>query len=267
MCIRDSRNTIIILSEGFRNNFEKGLKGVFKHLHIKRLTKNNNVNLFMLGDLNIKEQYEKLKPHKIQYFQYGMYPGLTSVLNTKSAYTNPVKFVFAGQFIPRKNIDLMLDSILQTPQFQTGEAEFTFIGEGPEADKINSNANVKLIATLSKESLLKVLSNSDVLVLVSSYEGWGAIINEASACGCVLIISQKVGAGTLFFKDNENGYIALFNKESLSNLFKLLIEDRKGLSKMKEASLKIFTSVYNEHDHNLSNIIAFAVNPDCLPIE
>ncbi len=38
----------------------------------------------------------------------------------------------------------MLDSISQTPQFQTGEAEFTFIGEGPQVDKINSNPNVKL---------------------------------------------------------------------------------------------------------------------------
>lgn len=257
-----SRATIVILSEGFTQNFNTGLKGFIKRLHINQLSRRNNINLFMLGDSSIKNQYEQLVPNKIKYYTYGMFPSLSVLQNNKSTHQNPVKFVYAGQFIKRKNIQLILDSITQTPQFQNGEAEFTFIGEGEEFDKINSNPNVKLHNSVSKENLHILLSNADVVVLVSSYEGWGAIVNEACSCGCALILSRAVGAATLLFENNVNGYFTETSQVALSNTFKEIMQDRKKLSEMKKASADIFTKVYEEHDQQLTDIIAQATKFD-----
>ena len=66
-----SRATIVILSEGFTQNFNTGLKGFIKRLHINQLSRRNNINLFMLGDSSIKNQYEQLVPNKIKYYTYG----------------------------------------------------------------------------------------------------------------------------------------------------------------------------------------------------
>jgi glycosyltransferase involved in cell wall biosynthesis len=47
-----------------------------------------------------------------------------------------------------------------------------------------------------------------IYVLTSSgYEGWGAVINEAMAEGCVVIASEATGAGKTLIRNEENGLL------------------------------------------------------------
>ena len=76
------------------------------------------------------------------------------------------------------------------------------------------------------------------------------------------ILSRAVGAATLLFENNVNGYFTETSQVALSNTFKDIMQDRKKLSEMKKASADIFTKVYEEHDQQLTDIIAQATKFD-----
>lgn len=249
---------IIVLSEGFKQNYDTGFKGILKQRHLRTIAKRNRTSIFMLGGSKVKHQYEKIAPAQLQYFNYGMFPEIPMLQNEKPANVDPIKFVFAGQFIERKNIKLMVKSISLTPDFKSGVAEFFFIGDGPELEVIKSEPNAKQINTLPKDQLFITLSKSDVLVLVSSFEGWGAIVNEACACGCALILSREIGAAELFFKEGSNGLYSETDPESLARIIKLVINDRQNLQKMKEYSKQLFHEQYDGHDKLLGIDISLA---------
>lgn len=251
---------LIILSEMFRDGYNAGLKGLFKKWHLSRLAKNNTTSIFMFGNPIIEEQYKRLTTHPIHAFKYGMYPHVESAKNEKKTTTKPIRFVFAGQFIPRKNIRMLLDAILLTKAFETGEAEFIFIGEGPEKTQIETNTYASCLSTLSKPMLFSELNHADILVLVSAFEGWGAIVNEACACGCALLLSKNIGAAEVFMEENINGLYTEKDAQAISEKFEFFIANPYKLEAMKIASHSIFKTRYRDHDKKLSEIISAALS-------
>ena len=49
---------------------------------------------------------------------------------------------------------------------------------------------------------------SDVYVLPSTgYEGWGVVVNEAMAEGCVVVASSAAGSAMILLRDGQNGFL------------------------------------------------------------
>jgi glycosyltransferase involved in cell wall biosynthesis len=44
-------------------------------------------------------------------------------------------------------------------------------------------------------------------VLPSLFEPWGVVVNEFAAAGFPLLLSDKVGSGSLYLKTGENGWL------------------------------------------------------------
>ena len=61
----------------------------------------------------------------------------------------------------------------------------------------------------------ETLSEFDLLVLPSRYDGWGVVVNEALMCGVPVVVSSACGAKELI-KDGVNGYI--FESGNLQSL-------------------------------------------------
>ncbi len=260
------KTPIIILSEMFREGYDHGIKGLIKKWHFSRLTKMNFVSIFMFGRPIVEEQYKKLTKNAFQAYKYGMYPDLVLEANEKNAIHKPVRFVFAGQFIKRKNIQLILQAIKLTTAFEVEDAEFIFIGEGTEKQYIEQNNFVKCTSTLTKSKLISELKVTDILVLVSAFEGWGAIVNEACSCGCALILGSNIGAGEVFLEENINGLYVSKNVEDISKAFQYCISNPEKVEKMKFASQLIFSNRYHEHNNLLGEIIALALSKNMTKI-
>lgn len=47
------------------------------------------------------------------------------------------------------------------------------------------------------EEIPSILSNQDILILPSIYDGWGAVVNEALQSGLYVISSNQCGAKDL----------------------------------------------------------------------
>ena len=69
-----------------------------------------------------------------------------------------------------------------------------------------SFANVILHGPLGTEQLNHLYNECDVLVLPSFEDGWGMVVNEAMARGCIPVVSNGAGASDQI-KNGFNGYV------------------------------------------------------------
>jgi len=100
---------------------------------------------------------------------------------------------FAGKFHDAKRpMDLIRAMrLLPTP------AHLLMIGDGVQRSRLEAAAAgfpVTFTGFLNQSEMPAALACADVLVLPSSYEPWGLVVNEAMASGCVPVASQAVGA-------------------------------------------------------------------------
>ncbi len=99
---------------------------------------------------------------------------------------------FAGKFIDVKRPEDLISLAVRL----RGSAHILMIGDGPKRPELQSAAQglaVTFTGFLNQSEIPEALACADVMVLPSSYEPWGLIVNEAMACGCVPVVSDQVG--------------------------------------------------------------------------
>lgn len=115
------------------------------------------------------------------------------------------QYIFVGSLTYRKN---PISIVKAYSQVKWGDVKF--LGDGElkykllkEIERIHSQNNIKLIGTISQQEIPSYLYDSDVLILPSFHDGWGAVVNEALQTGCFVICSDACGA-CILLKNNKN---------------------------------------------------------------
>ena len=108
------------------------------------------------------------------------------------------KILFVGRLDHNKNCLLLLDICKRLlGQFD----QLTIVGDGEHRDEIKYRIKdipqVQYLGVLPNEKVKEVMSQHDILVLPSQYDGWGAVVNEALQCGMRVIASENCGASVL----------------------------------------------------------------------
>ncbi len=122
-----------------------------------------------------------------------------------------VTFLFCGQMIRRKGVDLLLaafdrlvakglDVDLRLVGREASLAQF-LAEVGPEA-----RARIRYEGFQPPERLPDYFSTSDVFVLPSRHDGWGVVVNQALGAGLPVIVSDAVGAGLDLVENDVNGF-------------------------------------------------------------
>lgn len=130
------------------------------------------------------------------------------------------RFIFVGQSIPRKRLDLLVHALHQVRQF---EFELTVVGSGPLETEIRARAEqllpgrVRWVGKLPLPEAQREMADADCLVLPSRHDGWGAVVSEALQVGTPVICSDRCGAaavvrestkGAVFASGDVNGLVA-----------------------------------------------------------
>lgn len=139
------------------------------------------------------------------------------------------KYIYLGQLIERKNINLIIDWIENNKEI---ECCINFAGIGPLGDRIKElskkDYRVNYLGKLSKEEIRKTLKNYDYLILPSKEEPFGIVLIEALAAGVPCIVSDTLGPMEII-KNEYTGFI--FNKNSAKDFDQImkntLILDKK----------------------------------------
>ncbi len=129
-----------------------------------------------------------------------------------AAADGAVRFLYCGQLIHRKGVDLLARAFVPLAQ-QNPKAMLTFVGEGELRDELTRLIPPELASRIqfagfqNVEKLPRWFSQSDVLVLPSRHDGWGVVVNQAIAAGLPVICSDAVGAAHDLVEHGANGLV------------------------------------------------------------
>lgn len=113
-----------------------------------------------------------------------------------------------GQFVHRKGFDVLLNSA----KMLSNDIGIYLVGGEPIEEylsfiKENGLENIHFICFKNKPELKKYYLACDVFVHPTRDDIWGLVINEAMACGCPVITTEKCIAGLELIKNDLNGYL------------------------------------------------------------
>ena len=109
----------------------------------------------------------------------------------------PLRLVYCARLVQHQK--RVLDLVELTRQMDERELPYrlTVIGEGGEYANLNKawsdhivSGKVQMTGRLPREAIFEVLSDNDVFLLVSAFEGLPIALIEAMGCGCVPIVSD-----------------------------------------------------------------------------
>ena len=120
--------------------------------------------------------------------------------------------IFVGQFVERKGIALLIDAAF--PLLRDNPAlRLSLLGAGSQrlwldnrVRELGLEKQVIFESPLPSAEIPKRLAVADVLVLPSSWDGWGLVVNEALAAGIPALVSDRCGAADLI-QNGGNGYV------------------------------------------------------------
>jgi glycosyltransferase involved in cell wall biosynthesis len=141
------------------------------------------------------------------------------------------RYIYVGQLIDRKNVENIINS------FATLRNKFdtlTIAGDGPLAQKLKD-----LVATLkiedsvifaghrNKLELAELYATSNTLILASTNEVWGLVVNEALASGLHAVVADKCGVAE-FVKNMKGVFICSTDQNSLKAAMELSLRQWVG---------------------------------------
>ena len=125
----------------------------------------------------------------------GLYTADTAVFRcTAPIESRPLRFLFAGQFIDRKNVLRLCEAFLRFRHEIAGPCDLHLYGSGPLRDRIPSHPDIHVHPFVTPTQLSAALNQARCLVLPSTLDHWGLVVHEAASCGTLLITSRATGA-------------------------------------------------------------------------
>lgn len=160
----------------------------------------------------------------------------------ESSSSEGVTFLFCGQMIHRKGVDLLLRAFeglvaegMNVRLVLVGrEAELPeMMGEvGPAA-----RGRIAFEGFQDPDDLPRYFGQADVFVLPSRHDGWGVVVNEALGAGLPLICSEAVGAAHDVIQPEENGVVVPSGQEqALRDAMRRVARDDELRTKWRRGS-------------------------------
>lgn len=141
-------------------------------------------------------------------------------------------FLYCAKLQPWKRPQDLLRAFAKT---EAGSAFLVIAGDGPlkadmekEAASLGIQGRTRFLGFVNQSKLPSVYTASDVLVLPSSYEAFGVVVNEASLCGCAVVASDRVGSAADLIAPVDPALIyPCGDIEALSKVLSSLSRDRE----------------------------------------
>lgn len=157
--------------------------------------------------------------------------------------------LFVGRLEKIKNPVWLAERIVE---MDIDNVVMVFVGDGSEkaklrkiADTTKSRNQIIITGALSGKDLYAWYYMADVFVLPSSFEPFGAVVNEALVAGCRVMVSDRVGAGCLV--NDANGCIfPLDDGEYFKNKLAMELKGISGIKRHVSLMSRPFESYYNE---------------------
>lgn len=128
---------------------------------------------------------------------------------------NKIKICTVGRIGFQKNPKLFNEIAENFP-----DIEFTWIGDGELSDELKSS-NIHITGWKTREEVSKTLSENDIFLLPSLWEGLPIALLEAMYLGKICIVSNVIGNRDVI-KNGENGFVCNELEEYCASIQKII---------------------------------------------
>ncbi len=168
----------------------------------------------------------------------------------RAAEPGPLRVLFIGNLIPRKGLHTVVDALAQAPS----GARLTVVGDADvdpayavairaQIARLGLAGRVELLGAASDEALARLLVESQVLAVPSSYEGYGIVYAEALGHG-LPVIASIAGAAHEIVADGQEGFlVAPGDAAAIAAILGRLSGDRAALARMSQAALARYATL------------------------
>uniref|UniRef100_UPI003F49AAF6 glycosyltransferase family 4 protein n=1 Tax=Cupriavidus yeoncheonensis TaxID=1462994 RepID=UPI003F49AAF6 len=122
-------------------------------------------------------------------------------------------FLYVGRLSPEKGLDTLLDAFAGLRR-ELPDARLRLVGSGPMEDALRARCtelglgdSVVLVGSLQGDALSAEYNRAACMVLPSTSEPWGLVVNEALNHGCPTIASDNCGCVPELVHDGETGFV------------------------------------------------------------
>ena len=147
--------------------------------------------------------------------------------------------LFAGKLERKKAPDVLVDAFRHA---ELPNTHLVMVGSGPLEEKLreagDEHSRIHFLGFQNQSKMPIVYRLGDLFVLPSRGPGetWGLAVNEAMACGCAVIVSDKVGCAPDLVGDENGAVVPAEDVMALRNTLDDLLQDRETLSGMGQFS-------------------------------
>ncbi|MGH7031701.1 MAG: glycosyltransferase [Stellaceae bacterium] len=143
------------------------------------------------------------KPERVRVLRNGVdlamfRPAAREAARRRLGFSRPT-LLAVGNLVALKRHPLMVEALALLP-----DAELAIVGDGPERSAIAAlaqargvSARVRFFGRLPQRQLPEIYSAADLLLLVSTHEGWPNVLLESMACGTPVMVSDFAGVGDI----------------------------------------------------------------------
>ncbi len=166
---------------------------------------------------------------------------------------DPGRFVllFSGKLIPRKEPLLLIDALEKVRGL--GDVELLVLGDGALREEVLSRGRRVLgdrfhaAGFVNQSELGPYFAAADALVLPSSYETWGLVVNEAMYFGLPSIVSDRVGCRPDLVRPGETGFVFRSgDAPGLTRAIQQMLDDRNQTREMGQRARALVRSYSTE---------------------
>lgn len=180
-----------------------------------------------------------------------------------------LRILFLGNVMQRKGLHTLLKAVLSLKSQVAIDVVGSLSVEPSYAKKMqeivkthNLNSLITFHSSLDNEPLKQKLKNAHVLIVPSSYEGFGIVYLEGMGFG-LPAIGTTAGAASEVIEHGKTGYLMEPNdSESLAKIISNLVEDRELLTKLSiNARNRYLTQPkWEETAENIRNFLQKMIN-------
>jgi glycosyltransferase involved in cell wall biosynthesis len=153
-----------------------------------------------------------------------------------------LKVVFTGRLIEAKGVQDLF-SINQLLRDSGTIVEWTIIGRGPLKKHLEEQwrgeTNISFASPDTTQEVMQIMSENDIFILPTRFEGSPVTILEALSTGLVPIVSDLPGGIREIVTENIGRRIPVGNNRAFADAIAILHRDRGQLEKMKVEARKL----------------------------
>jgi glycosyltransferase involved in cell wall biosynthesis len=143
----------------------------------------------------------------------GAYSADTSTFNQYFTITQekkrqqfPHRFLCVARYVNAKGLPVLWEAFLDARSELNTDWELWCVGTGELWDERLQHPAIRHIGFVQPEDMGPIIRDTGVFVLPSIFEPWGVVVHEYAVAGFPLLLSNAVGAASMFLSPNENGY-------------------------------------------------------------